>query len=49
MFQPDACLSEMLFHDGDDGAQVDTLRALAERNYLHSRHDSQQVRQLECY
>lgn len=31
VFQPDACLAEMLFHDGDAGAQVDALRALAER------------------
>jgi hypothetical protein len=31
VFQPDACLSEMLFHDGDAGAQVDALPALAER------------------
>ncbi|KAL3922230.1 MAG: hypothetical protein SGILL_002318 [Bacillariaceae sp.] len=29
--QPDACLAEMLFHDGDAGAQVDAIRALAER------------------
>jgi hypothetical protein len=31
VIQPDACLAEMLFHDGDSGAQVDALRALAER------------------
>ena len=31
VIQPDACLAEMLFHDGDSGAQVDSLRALAER------------------
>jgi hypothetical protein len=31
VFQPDACLSEMLFDDGDTGAQVDALRALAEQ------------------
>ena len=31
VFQPDACLAEMLFHDGDAGAQVESLRALAER------------------
>ncbi|KAL3922866.1 MAG: hypothetical protein SGILL_001976 [Bacillariaceae sp.] len=31
VFQPDACLAEMLFHDGDAGAQVDAVRALAER------------------
>jgi hypothetical protein len=31
VFQPDACLAEQLFHDGDAGAQVDALRALAER------------------
>jgi hypothetical protein len=31
VFQPDACLAEMVFHDGDAGAQVDALRALAER------------------
>jgi hypothetical protein len=31
VFQPDACLAEMLFHDGDAGAQVDAIRALAER------------------
>eukprot|EP00533_Pseudo-nitzschia_delicatissima_P004876 CAMPEP_0116090012 /NCGR_PEP_ID=MMETSP0327-20121206/6729_1 /TAXON_ID=44447 /ORGANISM="Pseudo-nitzschia delicatissima, Strain B596" /LENGTH=1889 /DNA_ID=CAMNT_0003581237 /DNA_START=110 /DNA_END=5782 /DNA_ORIENTATION=+ len=29
--QQDACLAEMLFHDGDAGAQVEALRALAER------------------
>lgn len=31
VFQPDACLAEQLFHDGDAGAQIDALRALAER------------------
>ena len=31
VIQQDACLAEMLFHDGDAGAQVDALRALAER------------------
>lgn len=31
VFQQDACLAEMLFHDGDAGAQVEALRALAER------------------
>lgn len=31
VFQPDACLAEMLFHDGDASAQVESLRALAER------------------
>jgi hypothetical protein len=31
VFQPDACLAEQLFHDGDAGAQVDAIRALAER------------------
>jgi hypothetical protein len=31
VFQPDACLAEMLFHDGDSGAQVEAMRALAER------------------
>eukprot|EP00529_Nitzschia_sp_RCC80_P005154 CAMPEP_0113472682 /NCGR_PEP_ID=MMETSP0014_2-20120614/17643_1 /TAXON_ID=2857 /ORGANISM="Nitzschia sp." /LENGTH=996 /DNA_ID=CAMNT_0000365403 /DNA_START=1 /DNA_END=2987 /DNA_ORIENTATION=+ /assembly_acc=CAM_ASM_000159 len=31
VFQPDACLSEMLFHDGDAAAQVEASRALAER------------------
>jgi hypothetical protein len=31
VFQPDACLAEQLFHDGDAGAQVDSLRSLAER------------------
>lgn len=31
VFQPDACLAEQLFHDGDAGAQVDALRSLAER------------------
>jgi hypothetical protein len=31
--QPDACLAEQLFHDGDAGAQVDALRALAERPF----------------
>lgn len=29
--QPDACLSECLYHDGDAAAQVDSMRALAER------------------
>jgi hypothetical protein len=29
--QPDACLAEQLFHDGDAAAQVDALRQLAER------------------
>lgn len=29
--QPDACLAEQLFHDGDTSAQIDALRALAER------------------
>eukprot|EP00531_Pseudo-nitzschia_arenysensis_P017503 CAMPEP_0116154266 /NCGR_PEP_ID=MMETSP0329-20121206/21690_1 /TAXON_ID=697910 /ORGANISM="Pseudo-nitzschia arenysensis, Strain B593" /LENGTH=1391 /DNA_ID=CAMNT_0003651237 /DNA_START=71 /DNA_END=4244 /DNA_ORIENTATION=- len=31
VIQQDACLAEMLFHDGDSGAQVEALRALAER------------------
>jgi len=31
VFQPDACLAEQLFHDGDAAAQVDAMRALAER------------------
>jgi hypothetical protein len=31
--QPDACFAEQLFHDGDAGAQVDALRALAERPF----------------
>jgi len=31
VFQPDACLAEQLFHDGDAGAQVDAIRSLAER------------------
>lgn len=31
VFQQDACLAEQLFHDGDAGAQVDAIRALAER------------------
>jgi len=31
VFQPDACLAEMLFHDGDAGAQVNAMRSLAER------------------
>jgi hypothetical protein len=31
VFQPDACLAEQLFHDGDAGAQIDAVRALAER------------------
>jgi hypothetical protein len=31
IFQPDACLAEMLFHDGDAAAQVEAVRALAER------------------
>ena len=29
--QPDACLAECLYHDGDAAAQVDAIRALAER------------------
>lgn len=33
VFQPDACLGEMLFHDGDAGAQVEAMRALAERPF----------------
>jgi hypothetical protein len=31
VFQPDACLAEQLFHDGDASAQVEAIRALAER------------------
>lgn len=31
--QPDACVAEQLFHDGDAAAQVDALRALAERPF----------------
>lgn len=31
VYQPDACLAELLFHDGCAGAQVEALRALAER------------------
>lgn len=31
VFQPDACLAEQLFHDGDASAQIDAIRALAER------------------
>jgi hypothetical protein len=31
VFQPDSCLAECLFHDGDSGAQVEALRSLAER------------------
>lgn len=31
VFQPDACLAEQLFHDGDAGAQVEAMRHLAER------------------
>jgi hypothetical protein len=31
VFQPDSCLAECLFHDGDAGAQVEALRSLAER------------------
>jgi len=31
VFQPDACLAEQLFHDGDSAAQVDAIRSLAER------------------
>ena len=34
VFQPDACLGEMLFHDGDAGAQVEAMRSLAERPLL---------------
>jgi hypothetical protein len=29
--QPDACLAEQLFHDGDAAAQVEAIRTLAER------------------
>lgn len=29
--QPDPCLAEQLFHDGDASAQIDAIRALAER------------------
>ena len=31
VFQPDACLAEQLFHDGDAAAQVEAMRSLAER------------------
>jgi len=31
VFQPDACLAEQLFHDGDSAAQIDAIRSLAER------------------
>lgn len=31
VFQPEACLAECLFHDGDASAQVEAMRALAER------------------
>jgi hypothetical protein len=31
VFQPDACLAEQLYHDGDAGAQIDAIRSLAER------------------
>lgn len=31
VFQPDACLAEQLFHDGDSAAQVHAMRSLAER------------------
>jgi hypothetical protein len=31
VFQPDACLAEQLFYDGDAAAQLDAIRALAER------------------
>lgn len=31
IFQPDACLAEQLFHDGEAAAQVEAMRALAER------------------
>jgi len=31
VFQPDACLAECLFHDGDAAAQVEAIRTLAER------------------
>lgn len=34
VFQPDACLAEQLFHDGDAAAQVDAMRALSERPLL---------------
>lgn len=33
VIQPDACIAEQLFHDGDAGAQVDAIRALAERPF----------------
>ena len=33
VIQPDACMAEQLFHDGDAGAQVDAIRALAERPF----------------
>lgn len=31
VFQPDACLAECLYHDGDAAAQVEAMRMLAER------------------
>ncbi|KAL9189004.1 hypothetical protein ACHAXT_011494 [Thalassiosira profunda] len=31
IFQHDACLAEQIFHDGDAAAQVEAIRALAER------------------
>lgn len=34
VFQPDACLAEQLFYDGDAGAQLDAIRSLAERPLL---------------
>lgn len=34
VFQPDACLAEQLFYDGDASAQLDAIRSLAERPLL---------------
>lgn len=31
VFQPDACLAEQLFHDGDASSQLEAIRCLAER------------------
>jgi hypothetical protein len=31
VFQPDACLAECAYHDGDAAAQIDSMRALSER------------------
>ena len=55
VFQPDACLAEMLFHDGDACAQIEALRALAERplriqgsvKVIHESSDNR-VHEIDC-